>query len=101
MADCNAVAVRSSFLVINRTFTLGGVDGRARLFIDHRCVNVFIHVLNFPDLRYFCIGSYKYNVVADRNKYGCLYSWVLAFYGCLLFMGAYYREFTVIHKTKV
>ena len=58
MADCNAVAVRSSFLVIDWTFTLGGVDGRACLFIDHCCVNVFIRVLNFPDLRYFCIGSY-------------------------------------------
>ena len=94
MVDCNAVAVRSSCLVIDRTFTLGGVDGRARLFIDHRCVNVFIRVLNFPDLRYFCIGSYKYNVVAEINTGAYIH-------GCLLFMGAYYRELTVIHKIKV
>ena len=38
MADCNALAVRSSRL---------GVDICACLFVDHCCVQVFIRVLNF------------------------------------------------------
>ena len=36
-----------SGVVVDRTFTPGGVDVRARLFVDHRCVNVFIRVFNF------------------------------------------------------
>ena len=36
-----------SRVVVDRTLTSGGVDVRARLFVDHRCVNVFIRVLNF------------------------------------------------------
>ena len=64
--------------------------------INHRCVNVCICMLNFrswsqlrnlqrnfSDIWYFRMGSYKCNVVAIIN------------------MGAYYREFTVIHKIKV
>ena len=47
MDDCNSVAVRGSRLVVDWTFTSGGVDVHARLFVDHRCVNVFICVLNF------------------------------------------------------
>ena len=27
--------------------TLGGVDIRARLLVDHRCIHVFIRMLNF------------------------------------------------------
>ena len=46
MADCNAVAV-SSRLVVDQTFTLGGVDVRTHFIVDHCCVNVFIRVLNF------------------------------------------------------
>ena len=52
--------------VVNLTFTTGDMDVHTRLIIDHRCVNVFTHVLNFvgslnrkiiltakfPDLRY-------------------------------------------------
>ena len=38
------VAVRSSYQL--DVFTLGGVDVRTSLFIDHRHANVFIHVLN-------------------------------------------------------
>ena len=33
-----------SGVVIDRTFTSGGVDVRACLFVDHRCVNVFIRI---------------------------------------------------------
>ena len=47
MADCNSVAVRSSQLVVDRTFTSGGVDVRAHFIVDHCCVNVFTRVLNF------------------------------------------------------
>ena len=36
-----------SGVVIDRKFTPGSVDVRARLFVDHHCVNVFIRVLNF------------------------------------------------------
>ena len=36
-----------SGVVIDQTFTLGGVDMCTHLFIDHRCINVFIHILNF------------------------------------------------------
>ena len=39
--------LRLSGEVINWTFTLGDVDVRAYLFVDHRCINVFICVLNF------------------------------------------------------
>ena len=38
-----------SGIVVDRTFTLGGVDMCARLFVDRCCVNAFIHVLNFRD----------------------------------------------------
>ena len=47
MADCNAVAVSSRLLVVDRIFTSGGVYVRARLFVDRRCIIVFIRVLNF------------------------------------------------------
>ena len=47
MAYCNAVAVSSRLLVVDRMFTSGGVYMRACLFINHRCINVFIRVLNF------------------------------------------------------
>ena len=36
-----------SGVVVDWTFTSGGVEMRACLFIDHCCVNVFIQVLNF------------------------------------------------------
>ena len=36
-----------SEVVIDRTFTSGGVDMHARLFVDHLPVNVFIRVLKF------------------------------------------------------
>ena len=36
-----------STVIADRTFTSGGVDVRARLFIDYCCVNVFPCVLNF------------------------------------------------------
>ena len=36
-----------SGVVVDRTFTPGGVDVRTRLFVDLRRVNVFIRVLNF------------------------------------------------------
>ena len=38
-----------SEIVVDRTFTLGGVDMCARLFVGHCCVNVFTCVLNFRD----------------------------------------------------
>ena len=38
-----AVTLWLSGVVVNQTFTLGGVDVRACLFIDH-CHGVFIHV---------------------------------------------------------
>ena len=47
MADCNAVAVSSRLQVVDRMFTSGGVYVHARLFVDHRSINVFIRVLNF------------------------------------------------------
>ena len=39
-----------SGVVVDRTFTTGGVDVRAHLFVDHRHVNVSICVLNFHGL---------------------------------------------------
>ena len=42
-----AVTLWLSGVVVDRAFTLGGVDMRARLFIDHCCVYVFICMLNF------------------------------------------------------
>ena len=44
MADCNAVAVSSRLLVVDRMFTSGGVYVCARLFVDHRCINVYSRV---------------------------------------------------------
>ena len=45
IAGCIGVAVRSS----RRSDVYPGRCGRdALLFVDHRCVNIFIHVLNFP-----------------------------------------------------
>ena len=41
------VTLGLSGVVVNRTFTLRGVDVCTRLFVDHCCVNVFICVLNF------------------------------------------------------
>ena len=38
---------RLSGVVVNQTFTSGGVDVHAHLFVDHHHVNVFIPVLNF------------------------------------------------------
>ena len=35
--------------VVDRTFSLGGVDVHARLFVYHYCENAFIRVLNFRD----------------------------------------------------
>ena len=43
-----AVTLWLSGVVVDRTFTSGGVDVRAQsLFVDHRRVNVSIHMLNF------------------------------------------------------
>ena len=36
-----------SGVVVDRTFTPGGVDVCACLFVDHCCINVFIRVFNF------------------------------------------------------
>ena len=94
MAD--AVAVRSSRLVVNRTFTLRSVDMRAHFIVDHCCINLFICVLNFhgwenfTDLWYFCMGSYKYSMVAVINVGAYIH-------GCL----ANYRKFIVIRKIRV
>ena len=45
MAGCNAVAVRSSCPSDVHFGRCG--RARTRLFVDHRCVDVFIRVLNF------------------------------------------------------
>ena len=42
-----AVTLWLSGIVVDRTFTLRGVDVRARLFVDRHCINVSIRVLNF------------------------------------------------------
>ena len=42
-----AVMLWLSRVVVNRTFTSGGVNVHARLFGDHRHVNVFICMLNY------------------------------------------------------
>ena len=39
--------LQMSGVVVNQTFTLGGVDMHTRLFIDYRHINYFIRVLNF------------------------------------------------------
>ena len=81
--------------------TLGGVYVRARLFVDHRCINVFIHVLNFHGLNCEIILTAKFslstvflfgflcNVVAIINMAAYIH-------GCLLFIVP-----TVIHKITV
>ena len=48
MACCNAVAVRSSRR--SDVYFRRCGRARARLFIDHHCVNVFIRVLNFQSV---------------------------------------------------
>ena len=48
MADCNAVAVSSQLLVVNLTFTSGGVDVRTR--VDYRCIDVFFLCVKFSQL---------------------------------------------------
>ena len=45
-----AVTLWLSGVVLDRTFTSGGVDVHACLFVDNRLVNVFIRVLNFHGL---------------------------------------------------
>ena len=42
-----AVTLWLSGVVIDQTFTLRGLDVCTRLFVDHRRVNVFIHMLRF------------------------------------------------------
>ena len=42
-----AVMLWLSGVVVDWTFTSGGVDVRAHLLVAHRCVHVFIHVLIF------------------------------------------------------
>ena len=36
-----------SGVVVDQTFTPRGVDVHARLLVDHRCINIFICMLNF------------------------------------------------------
>ena len=39
-----------SGVVIDRTFSSGGVDMRARLFVDHRCIKFFCSCVEFLQL---------------------------------------------------
>ena len=51
-----------SGVVVDQTFTLGGVDVRARLFIVHYQVDVSICVLNFHGLNceYILAAKFSY-----------------------------------------
>ena len=42
-----AVMLWLSGVVVDRTFTLGGVDMSARLFVDHRHINALVCMLKF------------------------------------------------------
>ena len=58
IAGCNAVAVRSICRLDIYFWRCGRVH--ASLFVDHRHVNVFIHVLNFRGLKHKIILTVKF-----------------------------------------
>ena len=64
MAD--AVAVRSSQLVVNWTFTLGGVDMRAHFIIDHCCIDLSVVASRFPSN---LTGADLYALCSDKSFY--------------------------------